>query len=146
MINPTRYQMIILISLLVAFFGTVAPATGEEERVKETAPRSLLNLTPEQALKLKPQDQEIRSLLIREQEEVARLTSSMEATKDHMEALEIQREIGTRKQLTEIAIMEVQAKYAEAAGHLEKAETLRGVIQRMKDRLPQSPSNSGGGR
>ena len=63
-----------------------------------------------------------------------------------MEALEIQREIGTRKQLTEIAIMEVQAKYAEAAGHLEKAETLRGVIQRMKDRLPQSPSNSGGGR
>jgi len=146
MIYPTRYQMIILISLLVAFFGTVALAAGEEERVKETAPRSLMNLTPEQTLKLKPQDQEIRALLIREQEEIAGLTSSMEATKDQVEALELQREIGTRKQLTEIAIMEVQAKYAEAAGHLEKAETLRGVIQRMKDRLPQSPSNSGGGR
>jgi len=137
--------MIILVSFLVVIPAMSSSAVSEEKNALEAAPRSLMTLTPEQVFELKPQDQEIRNLLIREQEEVARLTSRLEATKDQMEALEIQREIGARKQLTEIAIMEVQANYAVAAGHLEKAEALRKAVQGMKDRLPTAQLDKDGG-
>ena len=135
----TGYRIAILLSAIIVLLAPLASAavTDEPESTPETStpPRSLLSITQEEALTLKPMDQEIRALLIKERADVNALTDLMKNTHDNMRALQIQKEIGVKKQQAEIGIMEVQAKYAQQAGRQDQATAIREAIAGMKERL-----------
>jgi len=145
--RSTTYRRLIISFALMMLLCPLASATDADEpqtdRKPAPPPRSLLTISDEQALKLKPSDQEIRTLLITERTEVAALTAMLADTRDNLEALKIQRKIGNKKQQTEIGIMEVQAKCAEQAGRQEQAEAIREAIAGMKDRLAVALDKSG---
>ena len=132
-----RHSIILVLSLSLSLLYQSVGAVEENQPHARPAdpPRSLLSLTEEQARGLKPMDQEIRALLIEERGDVAALTALLSETSDNQEALRIQREVSAKKQQTEMAIMEVQAKYATRAGRLEQATALRAAIATMKEQL-----------
>jgi len=143
----TGYRIAILLSALILLLAPLASATGTDEpqpdQNSDAQPRSLLSITEEQALNLKPIDQEIRGLLIREREDVAALTALLKETQDNMRALQIQKDISAKKQRTEIGIMEVQAKYARQAGREEQATAISEAVAGMKERLAASQGDTG---
>ena len=135
----TNLRIAILLSAITLLLVSLALAdvTEEPKPTQETTtpPRSLLSITQEESLTLRPMDQEIRALLIKERADVAALTDLLKTTHDNMRALQIQKEIGIKKQQAEIGIMEVQAKYAQQAGRQDQATAIREAITGMKERL-----------
>lgn len=134
-----------VLAVLIALPVLAAPVEDEPGKKPAEPPRSLLSLTPEQAQSLRPCDQEIRALLLREREDVAALVARMKASGDDLEALRIQKEIGVRKQRTEIGILETQAKFADLEGRSEQAAAIRDVVDRMKARLAATLDDAGSG-
>jgi hypothetical protein len=153
--NSTSYRIAILLSVLILLTALIALGTETDEpqtdqvtdrttdRTNEAPSRSLLSITGEQALNLKPIDQEIRVLLIKEREDIAVLTALLKKTHDNMRALQIQKDIGAKKQQAEIGIMEVQAKYARQAGREEQATAISEAVAGMKERLAASQGDTG---
>lgn len=145
----TSHRIAILLSAILLLLAPLALATDEPQPDQNTeqtpsAPaRSLLSITEEQALQLKPIDQEIRGLLIKEREDVAELTALLKKTSDNMRALQIQKDISAKKQRTEIGIMEVQAKYAVLAGRDEQATAINEAVAGMKKRLADTLGDTG---
>lgn len=142
-----RHIVVILLSVIALTIpaSTLASVVEEPQIDQEPGvlPVSLLSMTPDQALKLNPMDQEIRQLLIKERADVAALTELMKSTHDNMSALQIQKEIGVKKQQAELGIMEVQAKYAAQAGRHEQAAAIREAVAGMKERLAVALGDSG---
>ena len=151
----TNKRIAILLSAIILLAVPLALATATDEPQPDqnseqnseqtlAAPaRSLLSINEEQALKLKPIDQEIRGLLIKEREDVAELTALLKKTSDNMRALQIQKDISAKKQRTEIGIMEVQARYARQAGREEQAAAITEAVAGMKERLAATQGDTG---
>jgi hypothetical protein len=147
----TSYRIAVLLSVIILLTALLALGTETDEpkpdqvtdRTNQAPSRSLLSITGEQALNLKPIDQEIRVLLIKEQEDIAVLTALLKKTHDNMRALQIQKDIGAKKQQAEIGIMEVQAKYARQAGREEQATAISEAVAGMKERLAASQGDTG---
>lgn len=134
-----------IVCLLVT--GMASTMAGPDPEPKPAPPpRSLVYLTDAEAVQLPPVKQEIRSVQLREREQLAELTAALEAAWDDTEALRLQRRITDVKQQAEIDIMEVQARHAAAAGRQEQAETIRAAIAGMKERLAERAIDSEGGQ
>ena len=143
----TSYRLAIIFSAMILLLAPLADATDTDVPQTDQKPDapspSLLNMTPQQALTLQPRDCEIRVLLLKERADVDALTARLAETHDNLAALRIQKEIGAKKQQTEIGIMEVQAKYADQAGRHEQATAIRKTLTGMKERLAVSLRDAG---
>ena len=87
-----------------------------------------------QAENLSPLNREIRSLLLGERAEVTRLATQLKTIQDPVAALAVQRRISALKSGTQIAILEVQGRFARQEGRIEQADEIDTVVARMKAR------------
>ncbi len=137
--STARYRIIFAALALIMLLAQAAAAADQAQSAAtpDNPSRSLLSLTAEQALQLKPMEREIRDVLLRERNDLAALTSLLKGQPDNLEALRIQKDVSTRKQQTEIAILEVQARYAVQAGRQEQATAIGKAVALLKERLAQ---------
>jgi len=77
---------------------------------------------------LSPMDTELMGVLDQEKAALAQLRLRFRATRDHREALAIQREIERLKVGTEVALLRIQADYARRQGRLATAQELEAAI------------------
>jgi len=94
---------------------------------------SLLTLTAEQALKLSPLHQELRTILIAEKDQLDVLYEEFALETDSQRALAIQRRIHLVKTETEISLLKAQAETARTQGRTEDVERLERSIRLLSD-------------
>lgn len=85
-------------------------------------------LLPDRALlprALSPKMVEIQAVLKADRERVAELQQQLEAATDETEALRLLRAIHQHKQNTEVAILQIQERFAREAGDTETADKIK---------------------
>jgi len=142
-IKPTTERRLLLGLVMAALVSGTALGGPAVEPPGDQRPRSLLDLAPEQVRALQPMVREIRDLLVAEREDLRVLADLLAGMQDPAAALRLQKEIGVRKQMTEISILEVQVKYALARGDGEQARTGQQAIAKLKERLDLPARGSG---
>lgn len=101
------------------------------EREMDPAALDLLAVPQEVAPTLSPMMQEIRGVLLAEQQELVRLQSELAQTRDAAAALRIQHQIEDLKQETEIEVLSVQVRRARDRGDEDLASQLESSIERI---------------
>ena len=77
---------------------------------------------------------ELQAALDREIEELAALQLRYDNARGPLEALEVQQEIDTLKQASELSILTIQAKHARLAGKTEAADEIERLVAEMAAR------------
>ena len=127
---------------------TLGPEASQSDvptdQVKAPRPvgSSLVTMTTEQAARLTPLRQEMRRILISEQEQLAALYAEFAQATDSQSALGVQRRIHQVKTGTQISLLKAQAETAVAEGRLDDAGILEQNIETLTD--PQRGQSTSG--
>jgi hypothetical protein len=103
------------------------------------SPFSLVELSEEQLARLTPLQLALREVLLTEQAELAPLYAAFARETDSLRGLEIQRQIQTIKQNTELALLRTQADFARREGRVEVAKRIEESLRLMTEPAPSEP-------
>ncbi len=152
--NPKWILFILLIAAPVVFAATDQPAPNDATKVEpairpvESSPTaySLTALPAEKLARLTPLQVALRNVLLQEQADLAPLIEAFARETDSLRGLEIQKQIQTVKQDTELALLRTQAQFARQEGRIEVAEQLEESLRLMTEPTPPVSQTPRSGR
>lgn len=144
-------RVMILILSLTFILPALISAQTVVENPESPAPRqapTLLQMTADDALKLRPMMQEVRKLLLAEKEQLLVLRAELDKTRNDAGRADLERRIMQVREGTEANLYSIQARYARAEGRIPDAIKLEAAADRLlipasERRAPEDSGDTG---